>query len=259
MPVVSRVALRAVVAFALVGCQAELSAGLDEAQADAVVVALDGAGIGAEREREEPARDPAHYRVMVPRADLPAALAVLHEQGLPREREPGWESLFDGAGLVPSAHEEQARQAAALGGELGRSIEAMDGVERARVHVALPDPTHRPLDADAAPVRASVLVAHRPGARVDEAAVRSLVAGAVQGLAPEDVAVVLSETSAPPSRPPNLVWVGPVAVSRGTAGVLKALLGGSLALHLILAVALVLSRRRATRRRGVSTSDPVVE
>lgn len=255
MSVVFRLAL----ALALVGCQAELSAGLDEAQADAVVVALDQAGIGAEREREEPARDPARYRVMVPRADLPAALGVLHDQGLPREREPGWEALFDGAGLVPSAHEEQARQAAALGGELARSIEAMDGVERARVHVALPDPTVRPLDAEAPPVRASVLVSHRPGTAVDESAIRTLVAGAVQGLAPEAVAVVTSEARSMTPREPNLVWVGPIAVSRGTAGALKGLLGGSLALNLILAVALVLSRRRSTRRSRVSTSDPVPE
>ncbi|MCB9596180.1 MAG: secretion protein [Sandaracinaceae bacterium] len=243
----------------LLGCQAELSADLDEAQADAIVVALDAADIGAERERQEPSREPARYRVLVPRADMPAALAVMRDLDLPREREPGWASLFEGSSLVPSAAEERARQAAALGGELGRSLEAMDGVERARVHVALPDSRTRPLDADATPAHASVLLTVRAGATVDEGAVRALVAGAVDGLSAPDVTVVTSAARAPAQRASNLTWVGPIAVSRGSAVALKALLGGSLALNLLLAVALVLSRRRAARRSGVSSSDPVTE
>ncbi len=252
-------ASRLVVALALIGCQAELSAGLDEAQADAIVVALDEAGIGAAREREEPARDPARYRVMVPRGDLPAALGVMRAAGLPRAPAPGWEALFEGSGLVPSPREEQARQAAALGGELSRTIEAMEGVEHARVHVALPDPSARPLDAEAPPARASVLVTRRPRATVDEAGIRTLVAGAAQGLEPDAVAVVVGAAPVATAREPRLVWVGPFAVSRGTAGALKGLLGGSLALNVILAAGLVLSRRRSARQRRVSTPDAVTE
>lgn len=250
---------RVLLVVCLLGCQAELSADLDEAQADAIVLALDEAGIGAERERTDPGRDPARYRVLVARADVPGALAVLRDHELPRERGPGWASLFEGSSLVPSPHQERAREAAAVGGELARSIEGMQGVVRARAHVALPGPTARPLDAEAAAARASVLVTVRPGARADEAAIRALVAGAVDGLAAEDVAVVVAEAPAPARREPNLAWVGPIAVSRGTATALKAILGGSLALNVILAVALVLSRRRTARRETVSTSDPVTD
>lgn len=232
------------------GCEAELSSGLDEGQADAVVLALDEAGIGAERERVETGGD-VGYRVTVARGDVAAALAVLREQELPRRPAAGFEALFDESSLVPSATEERARYAAAVGGELSRSLETMDGVTHARVHVALPTDGVRPLDDEAGPrARASVLLEHRPGARIDEDAVRRLVAGAVQDLAGEDVAVVASETAAVPAREPHLTRLGPIVVSRGTAGTLKAVLATSFALNLVLVVALVLSRRRTERRRA---------
>ncbi|MBX3272141.1 MAG: secretion protein [Sandaracinaceae bacterium] len=246
-------------ALVLLGCQAELSAGLDEEQADAIVIALDEAGIGAERERTDPSREPPRYRVMVARSEVPAALAVLRAHELPREREPGWASLFERSSLVPSAGEERARHAAALGGELARSLEELDGVARARVHLALPDTGARRLDGDAPQARASVLLTMRPGASADADAARALVAGAVDGLAAERVSVVITPARDAAPREPQLAWVGPIAVSRGTAALLKALLGGSLALNLLLAAALVLSRRRSARRAEGAAASPVTE
>jgi len=245
--------MRRIVLLALVlaGCRAELSADLDEAQADAIVLALDEAGIGAERERTDANRAPARYRVEVPRADLPAALAVLRANDLPRAREPGFEALFERSSLVPSASEERARHAAALGAELGRSIEAMDGVERARVHLALVDDAGRPLDDAPAAARASVLVTVRAGTRADEDAIRTLVAGAVPSLANDDVAVVTSPARTGAAREPRMAWVGPIAVSRGSATTLKLVVGGSLALNLFLALALLAVRRRSKSGRDV--------
>lgn len=236
---------RAALAIALLtlGCQAELSADLQEAAADEMVLVLDEAGIAAERERDEGPRRSPRYRVLVARGDIPRALAVLRDNDLPRPEEPGYAALFEGAGLIPSASEERARREAALGTELARSLEAMDAVRRARVHVALADPMSRPLDEAPPRARASVLVTHRPGVTVDEEAVRALVAGAVAELSRADVAIVSSETEAPVPREPDLVWVGPIAVTRSTATALKAILGGSFALNLVLAVVLILARR----------------
>ena len=245
MPLPSRLLAAVTALVATTGCEAELYRGLDETQADEIVLALDAAGIGAERAREDGA-DQSGYRVIVARDDVAAALGVLRDQDLPSERAPGFEELFGDPGLVPSAAEERARLSSAVRGELARSLESMTGVTRARVHVALPYPSGRLLDAEAARARASVLIEHRPGARVDEAAVRALVAGAVQELAPDDVAVVRSEATAPPSRAPQLSRVGPFAVSRGSDDALTAVLAATFALNLILALALILSRRRRT-------------
>jgi type III secretion system YscJ/HrcJ family lipoprotein len=227
-------------------CEAELSSGLAEDQADEIVLALDAAGIGARKAREAGGSNDARYRVTVGSEELTGALAVLHEAGLPRHHEPGFAELFGEPGLVPSVAEERARYASAVAGELARSLESMDGVGRARVHVATPEATGA-LD-DAPPrARASVLISHPAGSSVDEAAVRRLVAGAVDGLAPEDVAVVLSRAPSPTRREPRLAQVGPFAVSRGSAPALKAALAVAFALNLMLAAALVWSRRRAWR------------
>lgn len=229
-------------------CEAELSSGLAEEQADEIVLALDAAGIGAKKAREPGGSSQTRYRVTVEREELTGALAVLHEAGLPRAHEPGFAELFGEPGLVPSASEERARYASAVAGELARSLESMDGVWRARVHVATPEASG-PLDDGPGHARASVLITHRAGAAVDEAAARRLVAGAVDGLSPDDVAVVLSRAPSPTRPEPTLAQVGPFSVSRGSAPALKAAFAGAFALNLILAAALVWSRRRAPSRQ----------
>lgn len=233
------------------GCQAELANGLAEREADEVVLALDAAGIGARKVHDDTLGD-SSYRVEVADGDLVSAMSVLRERGLPRQPAPGLEALFGSGGLVPSASEERARLAAAMSGELSRSLEAIEGVVAARVHVAPPQPGTRALDDAPGSARASVLLTVRAGALVDADSARALVAGAVPGLAREDVAVVLDERAPPDTQPPRLARVGPFAVSRGTAGALKGVLGGSFALNLILAGALVISRRRTIQSRSSS-------
>ncbi len=249
-----------VVALAALGslgaCSASLEAGLSEEQANRVVVALDGQGIGATKEREEGQSDEPRFRVQVAPDDVARALGVLRAQGLPQAAEPGLQETFGQGGLVPTATEERARYTAALGGELARSIEAIDGVLDARVHIALPEPHDFALDEAPAHARASVLIRYRAGARpYDERTVKALVAGAVQGMQPEDVAVV--GVAAPRAAPPGeaaLVHVGPISVTRGTAPALKLVLGVAFALHIVLALALV---GLALRRRRQPVTEPL--
>lgn len=237
-------------ALLLAGCEAELASALDEAQADEVVLALEEAGIGARKEAGGVAEE-GRFRVIVSHEDVAAGLAVLRDEELPRERAPGFRELFAERGLVPSAAEERARHASAMAGELARSLETMDGVTRARVHIALPEGGL--LDATPAGARASVLIERRPGARVDEGAVRALVAGAVQGLATDDVAVVATERRRAASRERHLVMIGPIAVTQGSATALKVVLTASFTTNLILVVVTVLAR---ARRRAAALPGP---
>ena len=86
---------------------------------------------------------------------------------------------------------------------------------------------------------------------VAEPQVRALVAGAVEGLAADQVAVIQSSAPAPRASNPKLVRLGPIEVTRRSATALRALLGAALALDLVLAVALiaVVYRRRASTAR----------
>jgi type III secretion protein J len=231
------------------GCESTIATGLDETQANAVVVALDERGIGAGKESVG-SGDDATYDVRVASDDVARALSALRAVELPQAHEPGIAEVFGEGGLVPTATEERARYVAAMGGELARSIEAIDGVLDARVHLALPEERDFALDEARPRPRASVLIKHRPGrAPYDAREVAALVAGAVPEMLPSDVAIV--GVAAPASRrdAASLVRIGPIAVSRGTAPILKTVLGASLGMHALLAgvlIALSLRRRRAT-------------
>ncbi len=236
-------------ALALGGCDAAIAGGLDEAQANEIVVALDGQGISALKAREEGASETPTFRVDVSREETARALTALRTAELPRARERGIEEVFGAGGLVPTATEERARFTAALSGELVRTLESIDGVLDARVHLALPERRDLPLDAPPARPRASVLIKYRRGPTRpwDDASVRALVAGAVDGLDAADVTVVGVPAPAPPTgAQAALVRFGPIAVTRGSAGALKALLAASLLLNVAVTLgAALLSRRRA--------------
>jgi type III secretion protein J len=184
---------------------AGLLTGLDERAANEVLVALSEAGIPAEKVRGD--GQDATFSVTVPAGEAARAHRVLAERELPRARPPGFEEVFANGSMVPTPLEEQARYGHALAGELARSIESLDGVLEARVHLGLarPDPL-RP--GDAPPARAAVLVKCRPSGcdalRALEGGLRALVAGAADGLDPAAVAVVIAPGAAPtpPPEPP---------------------------------------------------------
>jgi type III secretion protein J len=197
---------------------------LSERQANEALVALDEAGIAASKARGEGREE--GWTVAVSRTDEGRAHRLLAARELPRPRPPGLGEVFGQGGPVPTPVEEHARWLHALAGELARSLEAIDGVLEARVHLGLPiaDP-FRPL-ARPSP-RAAVLLKCRlvacPAVRALEGGVRALVAGAAEGLAPDAVAVVIAEAvepaaSHPPaSRPPARLWLA-LGAAAGSAG-----------------------------------------
>ncbi len=172
---------------------------LDEPQANQVLVALGEAGLPA-RVQQEGSED-GSFAVAVRPSDAAAARSLLSARDLPRTRSPGFSELFGSPGLVPTPLEEHARYLHALSGELARTLEALDGVVGARVHLALPVPD--PLRPDArGPPRASVLLKCRPDARArlegQADGLRRIVAGAADGLDSASVAVLLTEAAASP-------------------------------------------------------------
>jgi type III secretion protein J len=188
----------------LAGCGDEpLLHDLAERQANEVLVALDEEGLAASKHRQEGTE--AAWTVTVPRGQGGRAHRVLSARQLPRSRPQGLGEVFGAGGMVPTPVEERARWLHAISGELARSVEAIDGVIEARVHLGLPsdDPLHS--GARAAP-RAAILVKCRPAScgavRGLEPGLRSLVAGAAEGLLPEAVAVVIAEATPPAASTP---------------------------------------------------------
>jgi len=208
----------------------EILHGLEEAQANQVLVALSEVGIAGRKARAD--GNDGGWTVSVAPGEASRAQRVLAERELPRPKAPGFAEVFGKGSMVPTPTEERALYHHALAGELSRSIEAIDGVVEARVHIALPSPDPLRPEAPRLP-RAAVLVKCRPDSRAQLEAlsggIRSLVASAAEGLEPAAVAVVIAE-SAPGSRAPVPAGrrAAPLLLALGTvAGLLGLALGAA--------------------------------
>ena len=232
----------------LAACSVPVAGALDDGEASRVVVALDRASIEATKDPDPNAEG--KWRVNVARDDVARALGVMRDDELPRSMPQGVLDAVGKGALVPSEAAEHAQLVAGMAGDLERSLEGIDGVLRARVHLNVPPPS--PLR-DLAPPRgsASVLLDHRgstPPLSAD--AVARLVAGGVPNLLTSDVAVVFVSRPAPATSPEsNLSHVGPIAVARSSVRTLQAGTAALVAVVAVLAaVTLALSARLSRAR-----------
>ena len=129
--------------------------------------------------------------ILVPEAMVSHARLLLAKEGLPSGGAIGYEIFDRGDGLVASQFQQGINQTRALEGELARTIRGMQGIRNARVHVVLP---HRePFATSHQDAQASVLLTLTGTNRLDHEAVQAiltLVAAAVPGLRPQNVAIV---------------------------------------------------------------------
>jgi type III secretion protein J len=244
----ARVFLLAALVVATGACSTNILHGIDERAANDAARALERAGIGAEKVAEDAggAGGGARFTLKVPRGDGARALDLLRALGLPREPRHGFSETYGQPSLIPTASEERARYVDALAGEIERTLEGVDGIVSARVHLVLEEAD--PLAVDAKPraaARAAVLLATRPGrtpiARED---VQRLVAGSVSGLDATAVAVVVTAAPEIAADGPALEAVGPLRVTPGSRALLVGALAAGLALLAVLAALLLVTARR---------------
>lgn len=155
---------------------------LPDADKAAVVAALEKQGFAVRL-------DPKTGAVLLPPAEHARARMALAGEGLPKAA-PGAIEMLDGMPLGTSRAVEAMRLRHAQERELAAAIESLDGVERARVLIAWPEPS--PFVRERPPVSASVTVTLAPGRTLSDHQARAilhLVAGAVPGLSTDHVAI----------------------------------------------------------------------
>jgi flagellar M-ring protein FliF len=129
--------------------------------------------------------------VSVPETKVQEARIRLASQGLPQSDSLGIEAIQKDSALGNSTLMETARYQAVLETELARTIIKVQGVQSARVHLALPKPSVFLRDAHKA--TASVMLQLYPGRRLEPgqvAAIVHLVASSVPELSASDVTLV---------------------------------------------------------------------
>lgn len=159
-----------------------LYVGLDRDDVNRIGIALSDAGIAFDV-------DNTGTTVLVEAGQTSRARMILAEKGLPASAGSGYE-LFDNLGsLGLTSFMQEVTRVRALEGEIARSIQSINGIKAARVHIVMADRTGF-RDRDRKPT-ASVLI------RTSELeigrtalAIRHLVAAAIPGLASDDVTVM---------------------------------------------------------------------
>jgi type III secretion protein J len=187
----------------------ELQSDLGEQDAQEIVVLLNENGIDAsavkaasEKKGEE------KWTVVIRGGDqnLARAWRVLEENGLPRQKDKGLEDIFANSGMIPTATEEKARLLVGISGEINRTLKSVAGVVDARVLVVMPESSPLLDKTERMPPTASVLIKYRSGSLpLTEDDVKKLVARAVEGLQPENVAVVYKRIDPKPIANRNLI------------------------------------------------------
>lgn len=206
---VSRIAFRLALLSLLtlpVACEGEqdIVHGLDELEANHILVVLESQGVSAGKMKEE-GRIPT-WAVLVPEGRAMDALRILVANRLPKPRSQGLAQVYPAGsgGLIPTKTEEKAKFLLALQGEVENMLKALPGVQDARVSVVVPEKDIvRDLDTPPPPATASVAIVYNPendAKPIEEDKVRELVAAAVEDLKPNNVQVVMKE-----NRPPILI------------------------------------------------------
>jgi len=157
---------------------------MSPAEASRVVGALESAGFKVQT-------DSTGSIVSVPREDIARARMELAGAGLPDDGTPGWEIFDEASGLGMNTFMQKVNRLRALEGELARSIQTIDGIDAARVHLVLPE--REPFTRERPRPSASVIVRGRGSRQLGQRqgqAIRALVASAVPDLAPAQVTVL---------------------------------------------------------------------
>lgn len=184
--------------FLLGACQSELYSNITEREANEMLVLLLAEGIDA---RKVNIGD-GSFTLTVGNNDVQLALSLLDANGLPRSSRSSIGQVFAGGGIVSSPFEQRVRYIYALSEEVAQTLQQIDGVLVARVHIVMPeDPA---LGQELRPSSAAVFIKQRAGYDLEFLVpqIRRLVANSIEGVDVEAITVALVEASPEPVAQP---------------------------------------------------------
>ncbi len=127
-------------------------------------------------------------QIKIPREHLYHARIQLAQEGLPGQRATGYE-IFDQTNLGMSEFVQKLNYRRALEGELSRTVEELEEVERARIHIVIPEPAL--FREKEKPTTASVVLKLRRSLSENQVAgITHLIASAVEGLEITEVTIL---------------------------------------------------------------------
>ena len=173
--------------FLLAGCQSEIYSGLQEDEANLMLVLL----LARDFDAEKMNNGKSGFSISVEKRQTAAALELLSANGHPRAKHASLGGVFSGQGMISTPLEEQARLSYALSQELSETFSRIDGVLTARVHVVLAAKDHT--GAISNPASAAVFLRHLPDSPAVNLSpkIKEISSKSVPGLSEEAVSVML--------------------------------------------------------------------
>ena len=129
-------------------------------------------------------------QVLVPAESVAEARLALARDGLPAGGSIGYEIFDRSDGLAATEFQQKINETRALEGEIARTIRAMHGIRAVRVHLVLP--RREPFARERQDAQASVMLTTVGAGRLDRESIQAilnLVAAAVPGLRPQNIAI----------------------------------------------------------------------
>lgn len=192
--------------FFLTGCSENQSIvnNVEEKEANEIVVFLASKGIVSQKIKSSTSQTPGNasstlmWDIYVAPENLVKAMALLNKQGLPRRKGITLLDLFAKDKLMSSEKEETIKYQAGLEEELKNIIRKIDGVIDADVQISFPSAEILP-GTTPQKAKASVYIKHQgvfddPNNHL-ESKIKRLLAGAVENLNFEDVAVIADRSN----------------------------------------------------------------
>lgn len=163
--------------------KALLYSNLDLKEAGSITTALDQAGVKYEVKGDG-------STIMVPRDKVASTRLLLSSKGLPTSGSVGYEIFDEASALGQTDFVQQLNRQRALEGELARTIQSLDGVTSARVHLVLPKRQLFEEEAEQPSAGVTIGVGGRAPSSDQVQAIQNLVSSAVPNLKPGRVTVV---------------------------------------------------------------------
>lgn len=198
----SRGAICALFFIFLAGCETTntIISGLDEREANLIVVFLESKGIKAQKIRASTGpqmggeQTGPKFDIGVSEHQAIEAMSILNRNGLPRKQGTNLLDLFAKSGLMTSDKEETIRYQAGLAQQITNTILMIDGVIDASLQLSFPPENTGVIETQQEPITAAVYVKHQgvyddPNAHLENK-IKRIVSGSVTGLDINNVTVI---------------------------------------------------------------------
>lgn len=208
------------------GCKQAVVHNVSEQEANEIISVLQKYGVVAGKKIDNVETNT--WSIEVPKQDATRSWSILQEHKLPRVNDRRFRDIFGQNKLIVTPVEERALFIEALQGEIAHTLESVDGVIDARVHLVIPEQDL--MGKPTGTAKASVMVEYQPSSQgstpFQPREVQQLVSHAVDGLEPDNVSVILKPAGLAPvvagkNQNYELVNLGPLVIEKGSIPMFK--------------------------------------